>query len=244
MARRGDKATSAIERRVAAVDWLAVAAALDERGFATVPELLAPAQCRALAGLYDDGEQFRSRVVMQRHAFGRGKYQYFAYPLPPPVEQLRRVIYPLLAPVADRWNEHLRRDQRFPPTLDGYLAQCHEAGQTRPTPLMLKYGAGDYNRLHQDRYGAVAFPLQATVFLSRKDEDFAGGEFLLVEQRPREQSRGTALAPEQGQALIFPTQYRPVQGKRGYLRAGMRHGVSTVTCGTRHTLGVIFHDAE
>jgi hypothetical protein len=244
MAGRGGNATTEVAQRIAAVDWLAVAAALDERGFATVPELLSPSECRALTGFYDDGEKFRGRVVMQRHAFGRGEYQYFAYPLPPLVAQLRQAIYPLLAPVADRWNEHLRRDQRFPPTLDAYLAQCHEAGQTRPTPLMLKYGAGDYNRLHQDLYGELVFPLQLTILLSDPARDFTGGEFLLVEQRPRQQSRGEAIRLNQGEAVIFAVRERPVSGTRGYYRAMMRHGVSTVRTGSRFTLGIIFHDAR
>jgi hypothetical protein len=244
MTGRGGKATSAVARRVAAVDWPSIAAALDERGFATVPGLLAPAECRALAGHYDDAEKFRGRVVMQRHAFGRGEYKYFAYPLPPPVERLRQAIYPLLAPVADRWNEHLRRDHRFPPTLEAYLAQCHEAGQTRPTPLMLKYGAGDYNRLHQDLYGEQVFPLQLTILLSDPERAFTGGEFLLVEQRPRQQSRGEAIRLNQGEAVIFAVRERPVQGSRGYYRATMRHGVSTVRTGSRFTLGIIFHDAK
>lgn len=233
-----------LAQRIAALDWPALGAALDELGHALTPPLLAPEECRALAALFGDDARFRSRIDMERYRFGRGGYGYFAYPLPQIVAALRAALYARLAPVANAWAERLREAQHYPAGLDAFLEGCHARGQTRPTPLLLRYGPGDYNRLHQDRYGAVAFPLQATVFLSRKDEDFAGGEFLLVEQRPREQSRGTALAPEQGQALIFPTQYRPVQGKRGYLRAGMRHGVSTVTCGTRHTLGVIFHDAE
>ena len=233
-----------IARRVAAVDWLTVAAQLDERGFATVPDLLTPTECKALAGLYADGQKFRSKVIMQRHAFGRGEYQYFAYPLPPVVAQLRQAIYPLLAPVADRWHERLRRDTRFPATLDQYLAQCHKAGQARPTPLMLKYGPGDYNCLHQDLYGDLVFPLQLTILLSDPMKDFQGGEFLLVEQRPRRQSRGEAIRLNQGEAVIFAVRDRPIQGARGYYRAAMRHGVSTVAGGERFTLGIIFHDAK
>lgn len=234
----------AVERRVARVDWLSVAAALDERGFATVPDLLAPSECRALAKLYDDREAFRSKVVMQRHAFGRGEYKYFAYPLPPVVGELRHAVYPMLAPVANRWNERLGRDTRFPPALDAYLKQCHAAGQARPTPLMLKYGPGDYNCLHEDLYGDLVFPLQLTVLLSDPATDFAGGEFLLVEQRPRRQSRGEAITLGQGEAVIFAVSDRPVAGARGYYRARMRHGVSTVGRGERFTLGIIFHDAR
>ncbi|MCC6469535.1 MAG: 2OG-Fe(II) oxygenase [Alphaproteobacteria bacterium] len=233
-----------IARRIAEVDWLTVAAELDERGFARVPELLAPAQCKALAGLYEDGKNFRSKVIMARHGFGRGEYQYFADPLPTPVAGLRRELYPLLAPVADRWSEHLRSEQRFPPTLDAYLAQCHGAGQKRPTPLLLKYGAGDYNCLHQDLYGDLVFPLQLTILLSDPERDFTGGEFLLVEQRPRRQSRGEAIRLGQGEAVVFAVRDRPVAGARGYYRATMRHGVSTVRQGSRFTLGIIFHDAK
>lgn len=235
---------TAVARRVAAVDWLAVAAALDERGFATVPGLLTQAECRALRGLYDDRAIFRSKVVMQRHAFGRGEYKYFAYPLPPVVAALRQAVYPMLAPVADRWHERLRRDRRFPPTLDAYLKQCRAAGQERPTPLMLKYGPGDYNCLHQDLYGDLVFPLQLTVLLSDPSTDFDGGQFLLVEQRPRRQSRGEAIALAQGEAVIFAVSDLPVAGARGYYRARMRHGVGTVRRGERFTLGVIFHDAK
>lgn len=235
---------TAVARRVAAVDWLAVAAALDERGFATVPGLLTPVECKALRGLYDDRERFRSKVVMQRHAFGRGEYKYFAYPLPPVVAALRQAVYPMLAPVADRWHERLKRDTRFPPTLDAYLKQCHAAGQERPTPLMLKYGPGDYNCLHQDLYGDLVFPLQLTVLLSDPSTDFDGGQFLLVEQRPRRQSRGEAIALAQGEAVIFAVSDLPVAGARGYYRARMRHGVGTVRRGERFTLGVIFHDAK
>ncbi len=238
-----DRAPAAVARRVARVDWLSVAAALDERGFATVPGLLTPGECRALARLYDDRERFRSTVTMQRHGFGRGEYKYFAYPLPPLVAQLRRAVYPMLVPVADRWSERLRRATRFPPTLDSYLAQCRAAGQTRPTPLLLRYRAGDYNCLHQDLYGDMVFPLQLAVLLSDPAMDFAGGAFLLVEQRPRRQSRGEAVGLGQGEAVIFAVRDRPVAGMRGYHRAVMRHGVGTVLRGERHTLGIIFHDA-
>jgi hypothetical protein len=229
--------------RVAAVDWPALAAALDEYGYATTPALLDRDECRGLAALYGDDGAFRSRVVMQRHAYGRGEYKYFRYPLPGLVEALRRAIYPHLAPIANRWRERLREEGRFPAALDPYLAECHRAGQERPTPLILKYGAGDYNCLHQDLYGALVFPLQLTVLLSDPAEDFTGGEFLLVEQRPRVQSRGEVVPLGQGEAVIFPVHHRPVEGTRGPYRVTMRHGVSRIRSGTRCTLGIIFHDA-
>jgi hypothetical protein len=231
------------ERVVAAVDWPAVAAALDERGYATVAALLDADECRGLATLYADDGAFRSRVVMQRHAYGRGEYKYFRYPLPGMVEALRRAIYPHLARIANRWHERLREEGKFPPTLDAYLAECHRAGQERPTPLILKYGAGDYNCLHQDLYGALVFPLQLTFLLSAPADDFTGGEFLLVEQRPRVQSRGEVVPLRQGEAVIFPVHHRPVEGTRGPYRVTMRHGVSRIRSGERYTLGIIFHDA-
>jgi hypothetical protein len=233
----------AIAGRVAAIDWGAVAAALDERGWATAAGLLTGTECQELVSLYDDEGAFRRRIVMQRHAYGSGEYQYFRYPLSPPVEALRRAIYPRLAPLANRWRERLRQDERFPSTFDAYLALCHAAGQTRPTPLLLKYAAGDYNRLHQDLYGALVFPLQLTILLSDPQQDFSGGEFLLVEQRPRQQSRGEVVPLAQGEAVIFPVHHRPVETARGFSRATMRHGVSRIRSGRRYTLGIIFHDA-
>ena len=229
--------------RLAGIDWLAAAASLDECGYATVPALLDTAQCRDLAGHYADDEAFRSRIVMQRHGYGRGEYKYFRYPLPPPVEALRRAIYPHLAPIANRWHQRLREDGKFPAALDAYLASCHQAGQQRPTPLILKYGAGDYNCLHQDLYGALVFPLQLTVLLSDPAIDFTGGEFLLVEQRPRLQARAEVVPLRQGEAVIFPVHHRPVEGVRGAYRMTMRHGVSRIRSGERFTLGIIFHDA-
>jgi uncharacterized protein len=236
------KPPEAAAGRVAAADWAAVAAALDEQGYATLP-LLSSAECRSLRALYHDDGAFRRRIVMQRHAYGSGEYQYFRYPLPEMVAALRHAIYPHLAPVAGRWRERLRQPGQLPPTLDGYLDECHRAGQERPTPLMLKYGPGDYNRLHQDLYGALVFPLQLTVLLSDPAEDFSGGEFLLVEQRPRVQSRGEVVPLRQGDAVIFPVHHRPVEGSRGSFRVTMRHGVSRVRSGERFTLGIIFHDA-
>ena len=216
---------------------------LDERGYATTAALLTTEECRGLAALYDREEAFRSRVVMQRHAFGRGEYGYLQYPLPDVVEALRQAIYPHLAPIANRWRERLGEDGRFPPALDAYLAECHRAGQKRPTPLILKYEAGDYNCLHQDLYGDLVFPLQLTVLLSAPEDDFTGGEFLLVEQRPRAQSKGEVVPLRQGEAVIFPVHHRPVEGTRGPYRVTMRHGVSRLRSGRRFTLGIIFHDA-
>jgi len=228
---------------VGAVDWREAAASLDERGYATTAALLTSKQCRELAALYEREEAFRRRVVMQRHGFGRGEYKYLSYPLPAVVETLRRTIYPHLAPFANRWHERLREEGRFPATLGSYLKECHKAGQQRPTPLILKYEIGDYNCLHQDLYGPLVFPLQLTVLLSAPEVDFSGGEFLLVEQRPRSQSRGEVVPLRQGEAVIFPVHHRPVEGTRGSYRVTMRHGVSRLRSGQRYTLGIIFHDA-
>jgi hypothetical protein len=224
-------------------DWNEIAAALDQRGYATIPALLDEARCRALAALYAKDEAFRSRVVMQRHNFGSGEYKYLRYPLPASVAELRGRLYPPLAAIANRWRERLGESERFPPSLARYLARCHEAGQLRPTPLILKYEAGDYNCLHQDLYGDLVFPLQLTVLLSAPGRDFTGGEFLLVEGRPRAQSRGEVVPLQQGEAVVFPVHHRPVQGARGFYRATMRHGVSRLLSGQRFTLGIIFHDA-
>jgi len=219
-----------------------LAADLAEHGYATTP-LLDAVTCRDLASLYDDDTRFRSRVVMQRHNFGRGEYKYLAYPLPDPVARLRMALYAPLAVIANAWRVALGEAGRFPPTLEAFLAECHAAGQTRPTPLLLRYGVDDYNCLHQDLYGDLVFPLQLTVLLSEPGSDFTGGEFVLVEQRPRAQSRPVVVPLAQGEAVIFPVHHRPVQGSRGPRRVTMRHGVSRVRSGRRHTLGVIFHDA-
>ena len=224
-------------------DWPDLLAALDERGHMVVPGLLDAAQCREIAALYPQDEPFRSRVVMARHNFGQGEYKYLRYPLPPLVASLREALYPRLAPLANRWHELLRLEPRFPATLAQYLACCHAAGQRRPTPLILKYEAGDFNRLHQDLYGEFVFPLQATVLLSLPGYDFVGGEFLLVEQRARMQSKGEVVPLGQGDAVIFAVNHRPVAGMRGFSRAVMRHGVSRLRTGRRFTLGIIFHDA-
>jgi hypothetical protein len=232
-----------LARRIAALDWTALDAALDARGYATTGPLLDPATCAALAALYDAEGGFRSTVVMQRHGFGRGEYKYFAQPLPPVVARLREAFYPPLAAVANRWRAALGDESPFPPTLAAFLAQCHAAGQTRPTPLLLRYGADDYNCLHQDLYGALVFPIQLTILLS-DPTNFAGGEFMLVEQRPRMQSKGEVVPLAQGEAVLFAVNQRPVKGTRGIYRVAQRHGVSRVRSGQRYTLGVIFHDAS
>jgi hypothetical protein len=216
---------------------------LADRGFTVANNLLNASQCRAVAALWPDKARFRSHVVMQRHGYGQGEYQYFAYPLPDVVEELRQALYPELAAVANRWNEQLGIATRFPGTLQGWLKQCHQGGQKRPTPLLLRYGAGDYNCLHRDLYGELVFPLQATVLLSASGRDFDGGEFMLVEQRPRMQSRGEVVPLAQGDAVIFAVNQRPVKGSRGFHRTAMRHGVSVLRRGERLTLGIIFHDA-
>ena len=227
-----------------ALDWQAIEDDLNRHGCALVPGLLAPAACTALAAQYDEPQRFRSRVVMERHGFGRGQYQYFAYPLPEPVAALRMALYAPLAAIANRWQAALGLEARFPTEHDAFLARCHAAGQVRPTSLLLRYGEGDYNCLHQDLYGEHVFPLQLAVLLSRPQLDFTGGEFVLTEQRPRMQSRVEVVPLLQGDAVIFPVAQRPVNGVRGSYRVGMRHGVSRLRSGTRHMLGVIFHDAS
>jgi hypothetical protein len=225
-------------------DGSAIERALDADGHAVLPALIDAAQCEALAALYADDRAFRSRVVMARHGFGRGEYKYFAYPLPAVVESLRHALYPRLAPIANRWNEQLGDAARFPPTLDGFLGRCHAAGQARPTPLLLAYGAGDYNCLHQDLYGEHVFPLQVAILLSRPGQDFEGGEFVMTQGDAREQ-RADAVPLGQGDAVVFGVHRRPVPGRRGGMRqVAMRHGVSRVRQGHRHVVGIIFHDAR
>jgi uncharacterized protein len=230
--------------RVTALDWAVIAGELESHGCATTPVLLSAQECSALAGTYSADKPFRSKVVMARHGFGRGEYKYFAYPLPETIAALREALYPPLADIANRWNEAMGIAVRYPKEHAAFLARCHEAGQTRPTPLLLQYGEGDYNCLHQDLYGEHVFPVQLTVLLSRPGEDFTGGEFVLTEQRPRMQSRAEVVPLEQGQAVIFPVHHRPVRGTRGTYRVNMRHGVSRLRSGKRHTLGIIFHDAK
>jgi uncharacterized protein len=224
-------------------DWHAIEEALNAHGCAHVPGVLAPDDCAALAAMYADAERFRSRVVMARHGFGRGEYQYFSYPLPSLVARLREQLYGPLAVIANRWYVAMDLPVRFPTEHAAFLARCHAAGQTRPTPLLLQYDAGDYNCLHQDLYGEHVFPLQAAFLLSRPGADFTGGEFVLTEQRPRMQSRVEVVPLAQGDCVIFPVFHRPVNGTRGIYRVNLRHGVSRVRSGRRHTLGVIFHDA-
>ncbi len=233
-----------IGARLAATDWPRLAAALDEEGHARLPGLLTAPECRELCGLYGDAERFRKRVDLGRQRFGVGEYRYFAHPLPPLVAALRTHLYPPLARIANGWLERLGSDERFPATLARFLAHCREREQTRPTPLLLRYEAGGYNRLHQDLYGEVVFPLQIACLLNRPERDFTGGEFLLVEQRPRQQSLGEAIALACGEGIVFPCRERPVSGARGPYRAQLRHGVSRVRSGERRTLGIIFHDAK
>ena len=232
-----------LAKRLDALDWRGIADALDGRGHATTPALLTPEECAALSALYAAPKHFRSRVVMARHNYGSGEYQYFAYPLPRAVASLRRGFYAKLAPLANRWAEALGQAP-YPAELERFLERCHAVGQCRPTPLLLRYQAEDYNCLHQDRYGEIAFPLQVAICLSRPGDDFTGGAFLLVEQRPRMQSRGEAIVLAQGEAVIFANSARPVAGKRGTYRVAVRHGVSRLLSGQRTTLGLIFHDAQ
>jgi hypothetical protein len=206
--------------------------------------MLTPAECHNIAALYDREDGFRSKVVMARHGFGRGEYKYFAYPLPPHITELRETLYPHLAPIANRWNEAMKIETRFPPMHRAFLKRCHDAGQTRPTPLLLlRYGPEDYNCLHQDLYGEHVFPLQVAILLSEPEKDFTGGEFVLTEQRPRMQSRAAVVPLKQGDGVVFAVNQRPVRGGRGTYRVAMRHGVSALRSGQRHTLGIIFHDA-
>ncbi len=234
--------SEAIAHRVAALASPQGLADLDDRGCATLAGLLDAGQCHALAGLYD-GDGFRSHIVMGRHGFGRGEYKYFSYPLPDLVAELRGALYPRLAPIANRWNAAMGLAGYYPDRHADFLARCHAAGQTRPTPLLLRYGADDYNCLHQDLYGAHVFPLQVAILLSRPEVDFTGGEFVLTEQRPRMQSRAEVVRLDQGDAVVFAVHHCPVQGRRGVYRVNLRHGVSRVRTGRRHTLGIIFHDA-
>jgi hypothetical protein len=233
-----------IAGRLAAIDWSCIAQDLDHHGSAVIEGLLSGSECRLIARWYTDDALFRSKVVMASHGFGRGEYRYFSYPLPELVATLRGAFYPLLAPIANRWNEQLRAQARYPMSHAQFLSRCHAAGQTRPTPLLLQYGTGDYNCLHQDLYGECVFPLQVTILLSEPGEDFSGGEFILTEQRPRMQSRPEVVPLRRGDAVIFAVHHRPVSGKRGMYRVNLRHGVSRIRSGHRHTLGVIFHDAR
>lgn len=232
-----------IADRIAGLDWPAIGAELDVRGAATTGPLLSRDECQSLMALYNEDAPFRSRIVMARHGFGSGEYKYLAYPLPKAVAGLRSSLYPRLAPIATRWMARMGSDLAFPDEHADFLARCHEAGQVRPTPLLLRYEAGDYNCLHQDLYGPTVFPIQVAFLLSEPGRDFTGGELVLVEQRPRMQSRAEVIALGQGEGVIFAVNERPVAGARGDYRVKIRHGVSRVRGGRRHTLGVIFHDA-
>jgi hypothetical protein len=233
-----------IAQRVEAIDWTGAAAQLDAYGWAMIERLLRPDECQSLAAMYDDDRRFRSQIIMARHGFGRGEYKYFTYPLPEPIATLRPALYARLAPLANGWHERLGLDVRFPAAHADFIARCHDAGQTRPTPLLLRYGADDYNCLHQDLYGEHVFPFQVAFLLAEPDRDFTGGEFVLTEQRPRMQSRADVVPLRQGDGVIFAVHHRPVQGTRGTYRVNLRHGVSRVRSGRRHTVGVIFHDAK
>ncbi|HEY6936682.1 MAG TPA: 2OG-Fe(II) oxygenase [Terriglobales bacterium] len=238
------KLSSSISKRVQQLDWQALASALSENGYAQTGPLLTREECQELISLYPDDARFRSHIDMARFRFGLGDYKYFGDPLPATVQELRKSFYPPLAQIANSWMENLGSRERLPDQLDEFLKICHRHGQRRPTPLLLRYAEGGYNCLHQDIYGEVAFPLQVACFLSQPGRDYTGGEFLLMEQRPRAQSKGEVITPQQGEAVIFTTRYRPVRGSRGYYRVNIRHGVSTVKTGERYTLGIIFHDAK
>jgi hypothetical protein len=230
--------------RVARYDWETARTELDHAGWSMLTGALTPLEADSIAALYPNPQGFRSTIVMARHGFGRGEYKYFSYPLPPIVSELRRSLYPHLAPIANRWHERMGIDVRFPGDHDAFIGRCHDAGQTRPTPLLLQYGEGDYNALHQDLYGEHVFPLQVAILLSEPGADFTGGEFVLTEQRPRMQTRAEVVPVRKGDAVIFAVHHRPQQGTKGFYRVNMRHGVSRIRSGHRHTLGLIFHDAK
>ena len=230
--------------RVRTFDWERLSKDLDAQGCAVIERVLSPEECQALAGLYPKDDIFRSRVVMEQYGFGRGEYKYFSYPLPDLIATLRTAIYPHLVSIANRWNNAMGIDVRYPERHADFIERCHQAGQVRPTPLLLQYGAGDYNCLHQDLYGEHAFPLQLTILLSKPDKDFTGGEFVMTEQRPRLQSRPIVVPLRQGDGVVFAVHNRPVNGTRGAYRVNLRHGVSRIRSGHRHTVGIIFHDAQ
>jgi hypothetical protein len=232
------------EARVSGYDWQALAGELDNYGCVVLPTLLSPDECRAIAALYSDESHFRSHVRMAQHGFGKGEYRYFKYPLPDLLDGLRTALYPCLASVANEWNARMRIDERYPEDQASFLKRCHDTGQTRPTPLLLQYVPGDFNCLHQDLYGDLAFPIQVAILLSEPGKDFTGGEFVLTEQRPRMQSRVEVVSFRQGDAVAFAVHNRPVQGSKGNYRVNLRHGVSRLRSGMRHTVGIIFHDAK
>jgi hypothetical protein len=239
-----DRPAAGLASRVDSLDWAQATADLDTQGCAVLKRLLSPEECAAITALYPGDTNFRSRIVMGRHGFGRGEYKYFSYPLPDLIAQLRQALYARLCDVANRWNKTMGIEIRYPDRHEAFLKRCHDAGQTRPTPLLLQYGVGDYNCLHQDLYGEHVFPLQVAILLSEPGRDFSGGEFVLTEQRPRMQSRPEVVPLAQGDAVAFAVHHRPVQGTRGPYRVNLRHGVSQIRSGRRHTVGVIFHDAK
>jgi hypothetical protein len=237
-------AAQEVRERLGCLDWHSIVTSLDEQGSVLLPRVLKPEECRALAELYPQDDRFRSRVVMGRHGFGKGEYKYFNYPLPEVVSELRTELYRRLSPVANRWNLAMGIDTRYPAEHADFLEQCHSSGQLRPTPLLLQYGEGDYNCLHQDLYGERVFPIQVAFLLSEPTRDFSGGEFVLTEQRPRMQSRPEVVPLRQGDGVAFAVHHRPVRGTRGTYRVNLRHGVSRIRSGQRHTIGIIFHDAK
>ena len=239
-----ESSRTVIETRVAGYDWQRIAEHVDAHGWARLPRLLEGGECADVAAMYSDARLFRSHIVMARHGFGRGEYKYFAYALPPTIEALRRALYKCVAPISNKWNKQLRLDMRYPPSHEEYLNRCHAAGQKRPTPLLLQYGPEDFNALHQDVYGDEVFPLQTAILLSAPDIDFTGGEFVLIEQRPRIQSRVEVVPLERGDGVVFAVSHRPAIGTRGTYRVNLRHGVSRLRSGQRHALGIIFHDAK
>jgi hypothetical protein len=238
------RGSGSIEERFENVDWTRVHADLDAQGWAIVRKLFSPDEADSVASLYSQEEGFRSHIIMSRHGFGRGEYKYFSYPLPPLVNAVRSAAYSRLAPIANQWNERLKQEIRFPPDHQTFLNRCHRAGQKRPTPLLLEYGSGDYNCLHRDLYGQHVFPLQIAILLNQPGEDFEGGEFVMTEQRPRMQSRAMVLPLKKGDAAIFAVHGRPMKGLRGDYQVKLNHGVSKLHSGTRHTVGIIFHDAQ
>jgi len=238
-----DSAVGSEEARIALYDWQSLTGELDRYGCAVLPKLLSSEECRSIAALYPDGSHFRSHIHMASHGFGKGEYRYFKYPLPSLIDGMRTALYPHLACVANDWNSRMKIDERYPDDHASFLRRCHKAGQTRPTPLLLQYVPGDFNCLHQDLYGDLAFPIQVAILLSEPGKDFTGGEFVLTEQRPRMQSRAEVVPLRQGDAVAFAVHNRPVQGTKGNYRVNLRHGVSRVRSGMRHTVGIIFHDA-
>jgi hypothetical protein len=238
------QAPNGISERIQSIEWTRVSQDLDAQGSAVIERLLSPDECDAIAGLYPKDEIFRSRVVMGRHGFGRGEYKYFSYPLPDVIASLREAVYPHVVPVANRWSGAMGSEAQYPDQHADFIQRCHQAGQVRPTPLLLQYETGDYNCLHQDLYGEHVFPLQLAILLSEPDRDFTGGEFVMTEQRPRMQSRAIVVPLRQGDGVVFAVHNRPVQGTRGVYRVNLRHGVSAIRSGRRHTVGIIFHDSK